>query len=211
MSGEDLAERIAKEVSAWLLWLPKWRPQTHRGRVRLCKRCTGSPIAQAAGFDDGVPHQVVHSLLTRMHRIIDKEVDKYTLTYLPLLKSELDGLALWKSGSYDPRSGLPEETADLDPDLLFEEGDHPVLFTFAELEEAINSDPVLPMPPLSAEEKSQLSKEVQLADNKAAQVGQELCLILTTHKSVISEAVMRFIEPQIQQLIDELSRSLETP
>lgn len=208
---QTLAELVEKAVDAWLAWLPSWKPPTHRGRTRICKRCTGSPIVQAAGLPAGVPHQVVHALVTRLHSVIDKEVDQYTEQFLPMLGAELQSVAIWKSGGYDAREGLPAETAGMDPDLLFEEGEHPVLFTFAELEQAAKPEALLPLPPLNDDEKRQLQQEIQLADAKATEVGQEVCFILLTLQSKIIGGITIFVEPQIQELLNELSRNLETP
>lgn len=210
--SDSLSLRVEEAVAAWEKWLPGWKPPMHRGRIRVCKKCTGSPLSQAAGFDTGVPHQVVHSLISRLHAVIDKEVDRYTKKYLPVLKAELEGAEIWQSGAYDAKSGMPAENAGLHPDLLFEEGDHPVLFTFAELEESVtHQQQVLPMPPLTESEKKQLAQEIQIADNIAFQTGQQVCFELLPLQARLRDNLNIFVEPQVQSLLDELSRNLEFP
>lgn len=207
---DPIAKGVAAAVDAWLRWLPGWVPGTHRGRSRMCRRCTGSPVLQAAGLADHVPHQVVHALNGRMQRIIDRAVDSYTERSLPTLHAELTGAQLWERGGYEPAAGLdPEyEGVDLDPEA--EEG-QPFLFTMAELAEQSRPDLPLPRPPLSADEKRRLAHEIELADRLARDVGQRLCFALAAHRPRIEAAVHRFVEPQIQALLDELTRGLEPP
>ena len=71
--------------------------------------------------------------------------------------------------------------------------------------------PPLPRPPLSSEEKRRLRLEIELADRVAGDVGQRLCFALTEHRPRVQAAVQRFVEPQIQALLDELTKHLEPP
>lgn len=210
MTGGSMPERVGAAVDAWLRWVPGWQPGTHRGRSRMCRRCTGSPVLAAAGLAGDVPHQVAHALTSRMQRIIDRAVDDYTERELPALHAELTGEQLWHTGGFEPGEGLDPEYdgVDLDP-----EGDEeqPYLFTMAELAERTRPEPPLPRPPLSAEEKRRLVQEIELADRFADDAGREVCFALAEHRERIRAAVQRFVEPQIQAMMEELSRHLEPP
>ena len=46
MDGID--GRVRGAVDLWLRWLPRWQIGTARPRTRICRKCTGSPIAAAA-------------------------------------------------------------------------------------------------------------------------------------------------------------------
>lgn len=164
----------------------------------------------AAGLADGVPHQVVHALTSRMQRIIDRVVEEYTERELPALHAELSGEELWRAGGFEPTAGLDPEYdgVDLDPEP---DDAQPVLFTFAELAEQSRPAPPLPRPPLSAAEKDQLRREIEFADRYADNAGQQLCFALAEHRPRIQAAVERFVEPQIQGMLDELARHLEAP
>lgn len=207
----SIDDRVSIAVDAWLRWVPSWAPSAQRTRSRLCRRCTGSPIVVAAGIGPDVPHQVTHALVSRMQRIIDAEVDAYTERELPALHAELTGEAIWKSGGYDPADGLAPELdgVELDPEPNAQ--DQPFLFTLAGLAEETRPEPPLPRPPLSADEKRQLRHEIELADAHAEGTGRSLCLALVAHRPRIETAIARFIEPQIQRMLDELSRHLEPP
>lgn len=207
---DPIADRVDAAVDAWLRWLPGWAPGTHKGRARMCRRCTGSPVLAAAGIEADVPHQVGHALNSRMQRIVDRAVDEYTERELPTLHAELTGEQLWNAGGYEPQEGLePEyEGLDLDPEV---EGDQPTLFTLAELAEQTRPAPPLPRPPLSADEKRRLRHEIDLADRCAQDVGQRICFAVAAHRPRIQAAVQRFVEPQIQALLEELTRHLEPP
>lgn len=204
-------ERVDAAVDAWLRWVPQWTPGTHKGRSRLCRRCTGSPFLAAAGLGTDVPHQVTHALVSRLQRIIDKQVDEFTAAELPALQAELTGDELWKSGGYDPQAGLDPEYEGLDPDPELESGEQPFLFTLAGLAEEAKPAPPLPRPPLTAEEKQRLREEIALADAQAELVGRTVCFAVVEHRHRIIAAVERFVEPQIQAMLDELSRHLEPP
>ena len=211
MSGEELSLRITTIVGTWESWLSAWEPPAHRARPRVCRKCTGSPIVVAAGFERDTPHQVVHALVSRVHRLIDVEVDAYTTAHLPILRSELDQAEIWNAGGYDPNSGLEVEYDGVDHDAVETDATHPFLFTFAELQEAERPALPLPRPPLTDAEKRQLKLEIQVADRQAAQVGQEICFLLLGHQTSIRQAVQRFVDPQIEMLLEELSRNLESP
>ncbi|MFC7764759.1 hypothetical protein [Leucobacter soli] len=45
-SGDPIEARVGAAVDAWLRWVPTWQPGTHRGRSRMCRRCTGSPCSR---------------------------------------------------------------------------------------------------------------------------------------------------------------------
>ncbi|MFD1201726.1 spermidine/putrescine ABC transporter substrate-binding protein [Leucobacter albus] len=203
--------RVNTAVEAWLAWLPKWEPAAYRARSRICRRCTGSPVLVASGIPDATPHQVKHALVSRVQRIVDRLVDDYTQENLPMLHAELTGADLWRVGGYDPAAGLDPEFDGLDPDPEPVADDQPFLFTMAGLAEESRPDPPLPRPPLSAAEKDQLRREIQLADLRAADVGNEVCFALMGHRPRISAAIDRFVEPQVRAMLDELSRQLEPP
>jgi len=204
-------ERVTAAVDAWLRWVPSWQPGTHRGRARLCRRCTGSPILAASGLAADVPHQVTHALVSRMQRIIDRRVDEFTEAELPTLHAELAGDEVWKVGGYDPAAGLDPEFEGLDPDPDPADLEQPFLFTLSGLAEETRPEPPLPRPPLSAEEKQRLRREIELADRCAEDAGRAVCFALMTHRSRIEAAVERFVEPQIRAMLEELSRNLEPP
>ncbi|WP_217131603.1 spermidine/putrescine ABC transporter substrate-binding protein [Leucobacter chinensis] len=211
MTGEHLAARVAENIQAWEGWLASWEPPLNRARPRVCRKCTNSPLAAAAGFARDTPHQVVHALVSRMHRLIDAEVDMYTNEHLPLLQAELEGAAIWNSGGYDPGQGLDVEYDGVDHDAVEAPGAQPFLFTFAELQQAEKPEPALPRPPLTEAEKRQLKLEIDVADRQAASVGQELCFLLVEHQPGVRQAVKRFVDPQIEALLEQLSRNLEAP
>ena len=206
-----IEERVSVAVDGWLRWVPSWAPGTHRGRARLCRRCTGSPFLAAAGIPADVPHQVTHALVSRLQRIIDKRVEEYTAAELPALHAELTGDELWKTSGYDPAAGLPPEYDGLDPDPEPDDGEQPFLFTLAGLAEETKPAPSLPRPPLSAEEKQRLRHDIELADRCAEDAGRDVCFAVMTHRARIEAAILRFVEPQVQAMLDELSRNLEPP
>lgn len=177
----------------------------------MCRRCTGSPLVAAARFDADTPHEVIHALTSRLHRVIEGVVDEYTATNLPMLQSELDGAELWSAGAYDPSKGLDAEYDGIDHDPELDEGEQPYLFTFAELAESSKPEPALPRPPLTSAEKQQLRQEIEMADRLADAVGREICFLLLGYQREIRRAVERFVVPQVQALLDDLSRNLEAP
>ncbi|ALJ18986.1 hypothetical protein [Microbacterium sp. No. 7] len=206
----SLDTQVSQAVDAWLRWLPRWEPATHRGRVAPCKRCFGSPVLSAAGLGSDVPHGVQHGLSTRMKTIIDHAVSEYTARNLPMLQTELDQqTARNRARSYRPHEGLePEfEGLPLDPEPT---PGAPFLFTISGLAEEANAE-VPALPPLSERAKAALRQEVSLADDYANMVGREVCGILLRHRLRIQDAVAQYVEPQIAALLEDLSRSLDAP
>ena len=209
--GPSVHRSVADAVEAWLRWLPTWEPASHRGRARICRRCMGSPVLIAASIPGDTPHQVSHALVQRMQRIIDRQVDELTERELPTLHAELAGEKLWSSGGYDPTAGLDPEYEGLDPDPELDSLDQPYLFTLAELADASRPAEPLPRPPLSAEEKLALRREIELADRCAEDAGQAVCFALMGHRERIKSALEECVEPKISALLEELSRHLEPP
>lgn len=206
-----IEDRVSAAVDAWLRWVPRWSPGTHRGRARPCARCTGSPFLTAAGLTGDVPHQVTHALISRLQRIIDREVDDFTAAELPALHAELTQDELWRAGGYDPAANLAPEYEGLDPDPEPGDAAQPFLFTLTGLAEETQPEPPLPRPPLSAGEKRQIRDEIGRADAHAEECGRAVCFALLTHRERITVAVARFVEPQIRAMLDELSLGLEPP
>lgn len=206
----SLETQVSQAVDAWLRWLPRWEPATHRGRVAPCRRCFGSPVLSAAGLGSDVPHGVQHGLSTRIKTIVDHAVAEYTARNLPMLQSELDQQASRnRSRAYRPAEGLePEfEGLPLDPEPV---PGQPFLFTLSGL--ADEADAHVPaLPPLSEEAKAALRQEVGLADDYANMVGREVCAILLHHRLRIQDALAEYVEPQIEALLRELSESLDAP
>ncbi|HPT94171.1 MAG TPA: spermidine/putrescine ABC transporter substrate-binding protein [Microbacteriaceae bacterium] len=206
----SLDTQVSQAVDAWLRWLPRWEPSTHRGRVAPCRRCLGSPLLAAAGLGGDVPHGVQHGLSTRLKAIVDLSVAQYTARNLPMLQRELDQQsARNRARSYRPTEGLdPEfEGLPIDPDPV---PGAPFLFTLSGM--ANDADAAVPaLPPLSDEAKAALRQEVGLADDYANLVGREVCTLLLAHRLRIQQAVRDLVEPQVEALLEELSRSLDAP
>ena len=206
----SLETQVSLAVDAWLKWLPRWEPATHRGRVAPCRRCFGSPVLSSAGLGADVPHGVQHGLSTRIKSVIDHRVTRYTADNLPRLQAELDQQAARnRARSYRPAENLaPEfEGLPLDPDPV---PGAPFLFTLSGLADDVAAD-IPDLPPLSEDAKAALRQEVALADEFANMVGREVCTILVHHRLRIQEAVMTYVEPQIERLLAELSVSLDAP
>jgi len=200
--------RVRSAVDAWLRWLPRWEVGDGRGRTKLCRTCFGSPVAKAAGFDADVPHAVQHALLQRLKRIVDDEVAHYTERNLPLLRKELGAIDRRKAARpYRPTEGLPPEYEglELDPDP---EPGSPFLFTIAELAAQEPAEPQPELPPLSEAAKEALRSEVALADGCATSTGFAICAALEPHREQLAQAIRRHVEPQVQALLDELTREL---
>ena len=206
----SLETQVSQAVDAWLKWLPRWEPATHRGRVAPCRRCFGSPVLSAAGLGADVPHGVQHGLSTRIKAIVDHAVAEYTSVNLPMLQSELDQQAARnRTRSYRPAEGLePEfEGLPLDPEPV---PGAPFLFTIAGLADELDAG-IPDLPPLSDEAKAALRQEVRLADDYANMVGREVCAVLLHHRLRIQAAVSQHVEPQIAAMLAELTRSLDAP
>ncbi|MFC7764760.1 spermidine/putrescine ABC transporter substrate-binding protein [Leucobacter soli] len=153
---------------------------------------------------------MAHALTSRMQRIIDRAVEDYTQRELPALHAELSGEQIWHAGGFEPGAGLDPEYdgLDLDPET---DDEQPFLFTMAGLAEETKPEPPLPRPPLNAAEKQQLIREIELADRYADDAGRRICFALAEHRARILAAVERFVEPQVQAMLEELSRHLEPP
>lgn len=206
----SLETRVNQAVDAWLTWLPRWEPATHRGRVAPCRRCLGSPILSAAGLGNDIPHGVQHGLSTRIKTIIDSAVADYTASNLPNLQRELGQQSdRNRRRAYRATEGLePEfEGLPMDPEPV---PGAPFLFTIEGLEK--DDDARVPaLPPLSEEAKAALRHEVKLADDYANMIGREVCTALLRHRLRIQAAIAEFVEPQIEALLSELTRSLDAP
>lgn len=206
----SLETQVSQAVDAWLRWLPRWEPATHRGRVAPCRRCFGSPVLSAAGLGADVPHGVQHGLSTRIKTIVDHAVAEYTARNLPMLQAELDQQASRnRARSYRPSEGLePEfEGLPLDPEPL---PGQPFLFTLSGMADEADAD-IPALPPLTDEAKAALRQEVGLADDYANMVGREVCAILLRHRLRIQSALAEFVEPQVEALLRELADSLDAP
>lgn len=219
----SLESRVGQEVDSWLRWLPRWRPGTHRARMRLCRQCFGSPVILAAGLAEDVPHSVQHALTMRMKGVVEALVDDFTTAHLPTLAAELRRSEERRARRpYRPAEGLDPEFSglDLDPPPV---DNAPFLFTFAELAELAEVDtdvepdppaaaaPSHPLPPLSAAEKAAMRAELVRADEFANRVGQALCMELGRHRERMRAAVASCVEPKVQALLSELGSSLDSP
>lgn len=145
-----------------------------------------------------------------MKTIVDQAVAAYTARNLPMLQAELDQQAARnRARSYRPAEGLePEfEGLPLDPDPV---PGAPFLFTISGL--AQESDAAVPeLPPLSDEAKSALRQEVALADDYANMVGREICSLLLHHRLRVQAEIAQHVEPQIEAMLADLTRSLDAP
>lgn len=206
----SLETQVDQAVEAWLRWVPRWEPATHRGRVAPCRRCLGSPILSAVGIGSNVPHGVQHGLSTRIKTIVDHAVAEYTARNLPILQKELDQQAARnRAHSYRPSEDLePEfEGLPLDPDPV---PGAPFLFTIAGLADDAAVE-LPPLPPLSDEAKAALRQEVALADEYANMVGREICGMLLRHRLAVQGAISQYVEPQIEAMLAELTQALDSP
>ncbi len=206
----SLETQVDQAVQAWLRWVPRWEPATHRGRVAPCRRCLGSPILSAAGIAGNTPHGVQHGLSTRIKTIVDHAVAEYTARNLPVLQRELDQQAARnRARTYRPSEDLDPEFdgMPLDPDPV---PGAPFLFTIAGMADDAAAE-LPPLPPLSDEAKAALRQEVALADEYANMVGREICGILLRHRIHIQAAVSQHVEPQIEAMLAELTESLDSP
>ena len=109
-----------------------------------------------------------------------------------------------RARSYRPAEGLEPEFEGLPLDPEPQPG-APFLFTISGLaEEADAGIPALP--PLSDEAKAALRQEVGLADDYANMIGREVCTILLHHRLRIQAAITQYVEPQIEAMLEELTR-----
>lgn len=206
----SLETQVSQAVDAWLAWLPRWQPATHRGRVAPCRRCFGSPVLAAAGLGADVPHAVQHGLSTRMKTIVDRAVSTYTERNLPMLQAELDHqTARNRARRYRPSDDLDPEFDGLPLDPEPEPG-APFLFTIAGLADEADQE-VPALPPLTTEAKQALRQEVGLADDYANMIGREICGLLYQHRLRLRAAIVEYVEPQIEAMLAELSLTLDAP
>lgn len=205
----SLEAKVIHAVEAWLAWLPRWRPANHRGRVRVCPRCFGSPVVRAAGLELDVPHAVQHGLTTRIRSVVEDAVDAYTLANLPSLHRELADAEQRDRRRYRPEEGLPPEFAGLPIDPEPEPGE-PFLFTLAQLAEESAAPPEQPRP-LDEREREQLRREIRMADDCARDAGVLACGIIRGYRPRIRADIDRFIEPQVAALLADLSTQLDSP
>ncbi len=212
MGVDSLATRVTAAVAAWEAWVPKWHPPSVRLRASICGRCVHSPFLVAAGFAQDVPHQVRHALVVRLQALVNDEVDDFVQSSLPLLRRELDQQQRRSAQlPYRPSDNLAPEFQGLalDPEPVPGE---PFLFTLAGLAADVAHEVDLtPLPPLSAELKDALRSEMLLADECALLAGQRVCALLAEHRDRLRAALERWVTPQVEALLDELSRSLEFP
>ena len=167
-------------------------------------------MLSAVGIGGDVPHGVQHGLSTRIKTIVDRAVSEYTARNLPMLQSELDQQAARnRARSYRPTEGLDPEYdgLPLDPDPV---PGAPFLFTVAGFADDAAAE-LPPLPPLSDEAKAALRQEVALADEYANMVGREICGMLLRHRLRVQAAISQHVEPQIEQMLAELSEALDAP
>lgn len=168
----------------------------------------------AVGLDRDVPHAVQHGLSTRIKSIVDDIVDEYTERNLPLLQRELQRAEERRSRQYRPDRGLDPEYDGLpvDPDPVPGE---PYLFTLAGFAEDAPLDDASASAAaeeeLSEEEKQALRTEIRLADECAIHAGKLACIAIEDHRERIQEAIARYVEPQIEALLADLSMQLDSP
>ena len=211
MNSRTVEGDVADAIAAWLRWVPKWAPPVHKGRARICRRCIGSPLIGAAGIPDATPHQVTHALIARMQKIIDRRVDEFTEAALPALYAELQGAEAWSAPGYDPLAGLEPEFDGIDPDPEPGDDGQPFLFTMGELAEQDRGSAALPRPPMTPAERDALRQELIVADRVAVDTGNAVCAALVTHRPDVRAAIARFVEPQVEALLEELAKHLEPP
>ncbi|MET0589601.1 MAG: spermidine/putrescine ABC transporter substrate-binding protein, partial [Naasia sp.] len=117
MPGPDVDARVSAVVDAWLVWLPRWTPSLARRGSRVCRKCLGSPVVQAAGLGEA-PHKVQHALVSRVHALVDADVAAYTAAELPVLQRWLDRSDAERKAqrAYRPEEGLDHEFEGLGVD-----------------------------------------------------------------------------------------------
>ena len=197
-------------MDAWLAWLPRWEPSTHRGRVAPCRRCFGSPVLSAAGLGADVPHGVQHGLSTRIKTIVDR-VGRRVHRAEP---ADAAGRAR-PAGGAQPRPQLPAgrgARARVRGSAARPRSRARRAVPLHDLGHGRRGGCRHPgPPPLSDEAKAALRQEVGLADDYANMVGREVCTILLHHRLRIQAAIGEYVEPQIEAMLEELTRSLDAP
>lgn len=208
MDGID--GRVRNAVDVWLRWLPRWQIGTARPRTRICRRCTGSPIAAAAGFGPDVPHPVQHALIGRMSAIVEDAVDDYTAKNLPLLQRGSSGPrhASDARGTSRPR-GCRRSSRAWTSTRSRSRGSRSCSPSVSLA--GTGADAQEPREPLSDEAKAALRHEIELSDEAARSTGTAVCLALLDHRERIAEAVERLVEPQIAALVSDMFRGLDGP
>lgn len=209
---EAIEDSVAQAVELWLRWLPKWQPSTGMTRNRVCGKCIGSPLAQAAGIENWVPHGVQHALIMRLKKIIDARIDRYIEQNLPMMHGELlYDETRRKKLPYRPADGLDPEYQGLELDPP-SDPEQPFLFTLTELADQLASEvPQAPPRTITPEHRAALIREIELSDQESRRIGNEICMVLLTYQPVIKTAVDEQIEPQIAELLAELSNELSAP
>lgn len=205
-----LDDQVAHEVTLWIRWLPRWKPESHRARLRICRRCFGSPVLLAAGLDQDVPHGVQHAFSMRMKSIVDAAVDDYTERNLPNLHREIARTESAKSRrKYRAGDGLdPEHLGlELDPDP---DPQQPFLFTLEELDTQDAIEHREPVEPFTEEQKQALRNEIALADDYAKSVGAAQCAAVRQHRLHIRAAIDQYVEPHIAAILEDLEHELKS-
>ncbi|GAA3895839.1 hypothetical protein GCM10022381_41700 [Leifsonia kafniensis] len=239
--GRSIESRVSQEVDAWLRWLPRWTPGTHPGRSRLCRRCFGSLIVVSAGLARDVPHAVQHALNMRMMLLIEELVDGFIERNLPLVLRDIKQNEERKAQKpFRPEEGLDPEYEGLDLDPAPVDG-APYLFTFGELAAAeelaekqekekaaaddalwsaasFETDAPAPDRVLTRAEINALydaddavRAELERANNYSTRVGRKICAELEAEQERILAGVAEFIEPQVQALLADLDKALDSP
>jgi hypothetical protein len=210
MADGNIGVRVGAAVDAWLAWLPKWAPSSARSAGRVCRKCLGSPVVAAANLGEA-PHKVQHTLVSRIHAIVDDEVERYTAAELPLLHSELLRSEAQKKAArpYRPEEGLDHEFEGfgVDPEPVPGE---PYLFTLTGLAEQEAREVAAVAPPASVD-RDRLRLEIALSDDRAAAVGRAACLALVDHRARIAEGMALVVAPQLDAMMAELDLGLLPP
>ena len=191
----------------------------------------------AAGIARDVPHAVQHALTMRMMLLLETLVDEFTDRNLPLVRREVQLNEERKAKrTFRPEEGLEPEYGGLDLDPAPVDG-APYLFTFGELaaeaekaaENEAADDSLWSDASFEADEPAQdrvlsraeqdalraehdkLQAELHRASNYAGRVGRKICAELEAEQPRILAGVAEFIEPQVQLLLADLDKALDSP
>lgn len=173
-------ERVSVAVAAWRHWLQGWRPASGRGQ-RVCALCHGSPFVAAAGFSRGQlpPHEVLHNLFRRLQSLIDERVNLFIAAELPLMRECM---------RQDELSGQQQ-----------------TLFPLSVMgRESADGRLVL-----SAQQKRMLAADIARADDFADAMGREICFQLVACRQQIGDALKKFVDPKIEEVLAEFRQRLE--